>query len=165
MKEKIYIPGPAKVMYAVYAAALTLAVYSGFNRNHPFVSGWRFPWSPELMNTFNFITVWVLALVSFVYLYYALLGKPRDSGWSEPLGIFRIILALVALWFFFFSFAIYQPTGWLSGLISFFGGPAKALKWYELFLWAVLLLNLIYLYVRWAKSERFPRLTAPKKAK
>ena len=164
MKEKINIAGPAKVMYAVYAGALALVIYSGFCRTHPFVSGWRYPWALALMNTFNFLMVWVLALVSFIYLYYALLGKPRDSGWNEPLGAFRIVLTLLALWFFFFSFAIYQPNGWLSGLISFFGGPSKALKWYELFLWIVLLLNLIYVYARWAKSERFPRLSAPKKA-
>jgi hypothetical protein len=117
-----------------------------------------------MMNNLNFLMVWVLALVSFVYLYYALLGKPRDSGWNEPLGIFRIILALVALLFFFFSFAIYQPNGWLSGLIALFGGLSNALRWYELFLWILLLLNLIYVYARWTKSERFPRLTAPKKA-
>lgn len=164
MKEKINIPGPAKVMYALYAGALALAIYSGFCRTHPFVSGWRYPWSLALMNTFNFIMVWVLALVSFVYLYYALLGKPKDAAWNEPLGAFRIVLGLLALWFFFLSFAIYQPNGWLSGLISFLGGPAKALKWYELFLWVVLLVNLIYVYARWAKSERFPRLTAAKKA-
>ncbi len=164
MKEKTHIPGPAKSMYGVYAGSLALVIYSGFCRTHPFVSGWRYPWSMALMNTFNFLMVWVLALVSFVYLYYALLGKPRDSGWNEPLGVFRIILALLALWFFFLSFAIYQPWGWLSGLISLLGGGAKALKWYELFLWVMLLVNLIYVYARWAKSARFPRLTAPKKA-
>ena len=164
MKEKICIPGPAKSMYGVYAGSLALVIYSGFCRTHPFVSGWRYPWSMALMNTFNFLMVWVLALVSFVYLYYALLGKPKDSGWNEPLGVFRIILALLALWFFFLSFAVYQPWGWLSGLISLLGGGAKALKWYELFLWIMLLVNLIYVYARWAKSERFPRLTAPRKA-
>ena len=164
MKDKIHIPGPAKSMYGIYAGSLALVIYSGFCRTHPFVSGWRYPWSMALRNTFNFLMVWVLALVSFVYLYYALLGKPKDSGWNEPLGAFRIILALLALWFFFLSFAIYQPWGWLSGLISLLGGGARALKWYELFLWIMLLVNLIYVYARWAKSERFPRLTAPRKA-
>jgi hypothetical protein len=164
VKDKIHIPGPVKSMYGIYAGSLALVIYSGFCRTHPFVSGWRYPWSMALMNTLNFLMVWVLALVSFVYLYYALLGKPKDSGWNEPLGIFRIILALLALWFFFLSFAIYQPWGWLSGLIALLGGGGKALKWYELFLWTMLLVNLIYVYARWAKSQRFPMLTAPKKA-
>jgi len=164
MKEKIYISGPVRVMYAVYAGALAVAIYSGFNNFHPFVSGWRYPWSNALLATLNLIAVWVLGLVSVVYLYYALLGKPKNTDWHERLGIFRVILALLAIWFFFLTVAAVQPYGWLSGLANGLGGPVKAMKWYELFLWIMLLVNLIYVYSRWAVSERFPRLTAPKKA-
>ncbi|HEY5531776.1 MAG TPA: hypothetical protein VIK22_07225 [Candidatus Anoxymicrobiaceae bacterium] len=164
MKEKVNIPGPAKVMYAIYAGALAVVVYSGFNYLHPFVSGWRYPWSNSLLQTLNFLAVWTIALVSFVFLYYALLGKPKNVEWNERLGIFRIVLALIALWFFFLSMAVYQPYGWMGGLNAALGGTIKVNKWYEIWLWLILLVNLIYVYSRWAVSERFPRLTAPKKA-
>ena len=42
------------------------------------------------------------------------------------------------------------------------GGIAETVKIYELFLWVLLLVNVIYVYARWVKSERFPRLFARK---
>ena len=47
-------------------------------------------------------------------------------------------------------------------MVNAFGGVAGTWKLYELFLWVILLLNVIYIYARWAKSERFPGLVAKK---
>jgi len=156
LKEKITVPGPAKVMYRIYLGALILALYSGFSLFHTFLSGWRYPWSVGLMRVFNFYMGWVLALTAFVYLYYATLGKP--AGWKEPLGIFRALLALLTIWFFLLTYAVYRPYGWLQKMVSWIGGPAKTFALYEIFLWVMLLMTVIYIYARWAKSERFPRL-------
>lgn len=160
MKEKISIPGPAKSMYVVYLSVLALVLYTGFYFLHPFISGWRYPWSMALMREFNFYLSWILVLTAFVYLYYATLGRPRE--WKEPLYIFRIIIGLLTIWFFLLTYAAYQPFGWLNAMVMWMGGPAQTLKVYELFLWVMLLLNVIYVYARWAKSERFPRLKAQK---
>ena len=158
MKEKIYIPGPARVMYGAYLGLLAVVVYSGFNYLHPFSSGWRYPWTNALLRLLNFYVIWAIALVAFVYLYYATLGRPKK--WNEPLGIFRIVIGLYTIWFFFVSYAVSQPFGWLKGLTDAFGGPAGLFKAYELFLWLLILVNVIYVYARWVKSERFPRLRA-----
>lgn len=160
-KEKVRIPGPAKAMYITYLALLALALYSGFYRFHIFTSGWRYPWSNALMIDFNWALVWALALVSVIYIYYALLGRQKDS-WNEPLGVFRIILALLAIWFWFLTYAVNKPFGWLSGMVNAFGGIAGTWNVYEAFLWILLLVNVIYVYARWARSERFPRLVAKK---
>lgn len=162
MKEKNCITGPARVMYAVYLSALALVLYSGFCRFHPFVSGWRYPWSMALMNLFNFYVGWIMVLTAVVYLYYALLVRPRD--WNEPLGAFRIVIALLSIVFFLVLFASYQPWGWLNWLVNLVGGTVRMFKLYELMLWFMLLINVIYIYARWARSERFPRLFAVKKS-
>lgn len=160
---KAFIPGPARVMYGVYAGALALAVYTGFSYAHPFVAGWRYPWGTSLTQTFNWVLMWAVALVSVVYLYYALVGRP--ARWSEPLGWFRVLLALLALWFFLLTAAVYRPYGWMAGwLASLFGGPVRVNNVYELFLWGVMLVNLIYAYARWAASPGFPGRKPPKKA-
>ena len=161
VKDKTLIPGPAKAMYWTYLALLALVLYSGFYRFHIFTSGWRYPWSNALMIDFNWALVWALALLAVVYLYYALLGRPKGS-WNEPLGAFRVVLALVAVWFWFLTYAVNRPYGWLSGMVHAFGGIAGTWNVYEAFLWILLLLNVIYLYARWAKSERFPGITAKK---
>jgi len=160
MKEKNYIPGPAKAMYATYLGALLVVIYTGFNIAHPFLSGWRYPWAMSLSRELNFLAGWVIVLVSVVYLYYATLGRPRN--WNEPLGIFRIIIALLTVWFWLLIYAVYKPYGWLNGLAMALGGVSKTTKIFELFLWIMLLINLIYLYARWVKSERYPGLVASK---
>ncbi|MFH1150239.1 MAG: hypothetical protein V1748_07180 [Actinomycetota bacterium] len=162
MEEKNRVPGPVRSMYAVYVSALVLVLYSGFCRFHPFVSGWRYPWSMELMNLFNFVMGWVLVLTAVIYLYYALVVRPGD--WKEPLGVFRITIAALTVPFFLVLFATCQPWGWLKGLVNLVGGPIRMFKIYELALWFMLLLNVIYIYARWASSERFPRLFAVKKS-
>ncbi|MHB8894748.1 MAG: hypothetical protein ACYC99_06155 [Candidatus Geothermincolia bacterium] len=160
-KETIRIPGPARAIYWTYLGVLALVLYSGFYRFHIFTSGWRYPWSNALMIDFNWALVWALALLAVVYLYYALVGRPEGS-WSEPLGIFRVALALLAIWFWFLTYAVNRPFSFLSGMVNAFGGVAGTWKVYELCLWLVVLLNVIYVYARWAKSERFPRLAAKK---
>jgi TRAP-type uncharacterized transport system fused permease subunit len=155
MKEKIYIPGPAKSMYAVYLSALAVSVYTGVNNFHPFLSGWRYPWQMSIAQNLGMASIWVMVLTAVVYLYYATLGKP--SRWNEPLGWFRIVLALLSVWYFLLSYAVYKPNSWLKGI----GGSAMTTwKVYSVFLWIVILLHVIYLYARWAKSGRFPRLRA-----
>lgn len=162
MNEKNCIPGPVRVMYTVYLSALALVLYSGFCRFHPFVSGWTYPWSMALMNLFNFFAGWIMVLTAVVYLYYALLARPRD--WNEPLGTFRAIIAALSVLFFLVLFASYQPWGWLNWLVNLAGGTVRVFKLYELTLWFMLLINVIYIYARWARSERFPRLFAVKKS-
>jgi hypothetical protein len=139
---------------------LVVVLYSGFYIFHPFISGWRYPWSMALMKEFNFYLSWILVLTAFVYLYYATLGRPKD--WNEPLGIFRIFIGLLTIWFFLLTYAVYSPSGWMRWLVDGLGGISETWKIYELFLWVILLVNVIYVYARWAKSERFPRLFAPK---
>jgi hypothetical protein len=160
-KEKIQIPGPAKAIYWAYLGVLAMVLYSGFYRFHIFTSGWRYPWSNALMRDLNWAFVWAFALLAVVYIYYALVGKPKDS-WSEPLGIFRMILALLAVWFWFLTYAVNWPFGFLSGMVNVFHGVAGTWKLYELTLWLILLLNVIYVYARWAKSERYPSLVLKK---
>jgi len=160
-RDKIQIPGPAKAIYWAYLGVTAMVLYSGFYRFHIFTSGWRYPWSNALMIILNWALVWAFALLAVVYIYYALLGRKKGS-WSEPLGIFRIILALLAIWFWFLTYAVNAPFGWLSGMVNAFGGVTGTWKIYELFLWVILLLNVIYIYARWAKSERFPGLVAKK---
>ena len=159
MKEKNYIPGPARVMYGVYLGSLALVLYSGFYLWHPFSSGWRYPWVMGFMGELNFFAAWILALTAFVYLYYATLGRP--GVWREPLYWFRIIIGLVTIWFFLLDFAVYRPFGWLNGLVMALGGVMWTVNIFETFLWVMLLMNLIYIYVRWVKSERYPHLVAP----
>ncbi len=160
-KSKTVIPGPAKAMYRTYLGLLALVLYSGFYRFHVFTSGWRYPWSNALMITFNWVLVWALALLGVVYVYYALVGR-RKGSWYEPLGVFRAILALLAIWFWFLTYAVNKPFGFLSGMVNAFGGVSGTWVAYEVFLWVMLLLNVIYLYARWVKSERFPLLVAKK---
>ena len=71
MKEKIHIPGPARAMYGTYLGVLAVVLYTGFYLYHPFISGWRYPWSMGLIEVFNFYLAWILVLTAFVYLYYA----------------------------------------------------------------------------------------------
>jgi hypothetical protein len=158
MKEKNYVPGPAKSMYAVYLSALAVSIYLGFNNFNPFLSGWRYPWGMGIARNLSLIATWIVVITAVVYLYYATLGKPKK--WREPLGWFRIILGLLAIWYFLLTYAIYYPNGWLSGMVGWMGGVAGAFKVYEIFLWVVLLVNIIYIYARWTKSERFPHLKA-----
>jgi TRAP-type uncharacterized transport system fused permease subunit len=155
MKEKIYIPGPAKSMYAIYLTALAMSIYTGINNFHPFLSGWRYPWQMSIAQNLGMASIWVMVLTAVAYLYYATLGKPKR--WNEPLGWFRIILALLAVWYFLLSYAIYNPNGWLKGMV---GDVMTTWKVYSVFLWIVLLLNIIYLYARFTKSARFPRFWA-----
>jgi hypothetical protein len=158
MKDRNYIPGPAKALYGIFLGTLAVVLYTGFNHFHPFLSGWRYPWGMGLARDLNFHAAWFLGLTAVVYLYYATLGRPKT--WKEPLGIFRILIALLTIWFFLLTYAVYRPYGWLSGMVSWIGGVAATFKTYEIFLWVMLLATVIYLYARWAKSERFPRLTA-----
>jgi TRAP-type uncharacterized transport system fused permease subunit len=155
MKEKIYIPGPAKSMYAIYLTALAMSIYTGINNFHPFLSGWRYPWQMSIAQNLGMASIWVMVLTAVVYLYYATLGKPKR--WNEPLGWFRIVLALLAVWYFLLSYAVYNPNGWLKGMV---GDVMTTWKVYSIFLWIVLLLNIIYLYARFTKSQRFPRFWA-----
>jgi chromate transport protein ChrA len=158
MKEKISIPGPAKAIYATYLSALAVSIYAGFNNFHPFLSGWRYPWQMGFAKNLGLVSIWVMVLAAGVYLYYDTLGRPK--GWNEPLRWFRIVLALLAIWYFLLSFAVYDPNGWLKGLVGGLGGISGTWKVYSVFLWVVLLANIIYVYARWAKSERFPRFKA-----
>ncbi len=158
MKEKTKVPGPAKSMYAVYLSALAVSIYTGFNNFHPFLSGWKYPWQMGIARTLGLASIWVVALTAVVYLYYSTLGRPR--GWNEPLGLFRALLAFLAIWYFLVSFAVYDPNGWLKGLVHGLGGIDGIWRVYSIFLWIVLLVNVIYVYARWARSERFPRLRA-----
>jgi len=162
MEERNYIPGPAKVLYGLYAGLLAAVLYSGFYLFHPFNSGWRYPWTMGLMREFNFHFSWLLVLVAVIYLYYSTLGRPKY--WKEPLGIFRLILALSTVWFFLLDYAVYRPFGWLKGFVNFLGGPIKADLWFEGWLWFLVLSTVIYIYVRWTKSARYPSLTEPKVA-
>jgi hypothetical protein len=155
MKDKITIPGPAKAMYATYLSALAVSIYTGFNNFHPFLQGWRYPWQMGFAKNLGIVSIWVVVLTSVVYLYYSTLGRPK--GWNEPLGWFRIVLALLAIWYFLLSYVVYFPNGWLKGIA---GSVVTSWKVYSVFLWIVLLLNIIYVYARWAKSERFPRFKA-----
>jgi hypothetical protein len=150
MKEKIHIPGPAKSMYAVYLAALAVSIYTGFNNFHPFLSGWRYPWQMSITKNLGMASIWVMVITAVIYLYYATLGRP--GNWNEPLGWFRIVLALLAMW--------YKPNSWLDGMV---GDVVTSWKVYSVFLWIVLLVNIIYLYARFTKSERFPRFWAGEK--
>jgi hypothetical protein len=158
MAEKIKIPGPAKAIYATYLSALAVSIYLGFNNLHPFLEGWRYPWQMGIAQNLGLISIWIVAITSVVYIYYATLGKPR--GWNEPLGWYRIILALLAIWYFLLSYAVYLPNSWMKWLNDAFGGIANTWKAYDVFLWVVLLANVIFLYARWTKSERFPRFRA-----
>lgn len=163
MKEKIQVPGAARVMYWIYSGALIVTLYTGFQRFHPFLTGGRYPWAYALANQLNFLAVWVLVLTAFVYLYYSTLGRPK--GWREPLWIFRWFIVALTIWFFLLSYAVYQPNGWLNGLVNALGGVNGTQRIYELFLWVIILTNVIYIYARWAVSDRFPRLTASKPEK
>lgn len=158
--EHIHIPGPAKSMYGAYLGVLALLLYSGFYTFHAFTSGWRYPWSYALMNDLNMFLVWILALLAVVYLYYALVARP--AGWNEPLGAFRIVLAVLAILFWFVAYATLKPFGFLHGMVNIFGGVSGIFKLYELFLWVLLLTNIIYLYARWAVSSRYPALVENK---
>lgn len=159
-REPVRMPGAAKSMYGAYLSVLALVLYSGFYTFHAFTSGWRYPWSYALMNDLNVILVWALALIGVVYLYYALIGRP--DGWNEPLGAFRIVLAVLAILFWFVTQGTMYPYGLLQGLVNALGGPIRMFKLYELFLWLLLLINVIYIYARWAVSSRFPHLVASK---
>ncbi len=158
MKHEISVPGPARVMYRTYLCLLVVVIYSGFNYIHPFASGWTYPWSNTLIRMLNLYTIWAIGLLALVYLYYATLGRP--AGWIEPLGAFRVILALYTIWFFVVSQAISTPYGLLKGFADLFGGASVVFRWYRVFLWTYVLLSLIYIYSRWACSERFPSLSA-----
>ena len=159
-REQVSIPGPAKSMYWAYLAVLAVVLYSGFYTFHIFTSGWRYPWSNALMRDLNWLFVWAFALISIVYLYYALIG--RREKWNEPLGGFRVVLAVLAILFWFITAAINMPFGLLSGLVNAFGGVAGTWKMYEISLWILLLVNVIYLYARWATSARFPSIVVKK---
>jgi hypothetical protein len=160
MKEKNYIPGPAKAMYAVYLSSLAVVLYTGFYLYHPWSSGWRYPWVTGLTGVLNFLAGWIMALTAFVYLYYSTLGRPKV--WREPLFWFRLIISLVSIWFFLLIYAVYQPYGWLHGLVLALGGVMWTVNIFETFLWVMLLLNVIYLYARWVKSDRYPHLVSRK---
>jgi len=47
-------------------------------------------------------------------------------------------------------------------MVNAFGGVAGIFKMYEIFLWILVLVNVIYLYARWAASSRFPRVVVKK---
>jgi hypothetical protein len=151
-----YIPGPTKALYGLYMGLLAAVLYSGFYLLHPFSSGWRYPWAMGFMRIANFHLMWILALVAVAYLYYATLGRPKY--WKEPLGLFRALIALTTVWFFLLTYAVYRPWGWLQGFVTWLGGPAKAFVWYETFLWVMLILTMLYVYVRWTRSARYPHL-------
>jgi hypothetical protein len=161
MKEKIKIPGPAKAIYATYLSALAISIYVGFNNLHPFLEGWRYPWQMGIAQNLGLISIWIVVITSVVYLYYATLGRPK--GWKEPLGWYRIALALLGMWYFLLSYAVYLPNSWMKWLNDAFGGIANTWKVYDVFLWVVLLVNVIYIYARWTKSRTFPRFWAIKK--
>lgn len=162
MKDKIKIPGPARAMYGIYLGTLAVILYTGFYFLHPFASGSRYPWTMSIMRTVNMYMGWIMVLTALVYLYYATIGKPRD--WKEPLGLFRIFIALLSMWFFLVLVAAYQPYSWMRGLMHALGGPYGTYYVYGIMLWVMLLVNVIYIYARWTKSERFPRLRAAKEA-
>jgi hypothetical protein len=143
VKEKISIPGAAKAMYLTYLGALLVVLYTGFNIVKPFLEGWRYPWATSFAANLNLTFIWVLGLVSLVYLYYASLGRPR--GWKEPLGWARIILALLGIWFFFLSYAVLFPRGWMSWLVSWIGGYNDTLGLYRLFLPIMIIVNSLYI--------------------
>ena len=161
MKEKIKIPGPAKAIYATYLSALAVSIYVGFNNLHPFLEGWRYPWQMSIAQNLGLISIWVTGITAVVYLYYATLGRPK--GWNEPLGWYRILLALLAIWYFLLSYAVYLPNSWMQWLNNAFSGIAGTWKIYDIFLWIMLLVNIIYLYARWTCSSRFPRFWEAKK--
>lgn len=160
MKEKIYIPGPVKVMYAMYLSALAVSIYAGFNLLHPFLSGGRYPWQMGFAKNLGIVSVWIVVLTAVVYLYYSTLGKPRNTIWNEPLKWFRVFLVLPAIWWFFVTYAAYYPTSWMKWLVTGLGGIANTYRFFEVTLWAVLLINIIYLYARWAVSSKFPGFKA-----
>jgi len=155
MKKKVNIPGAAKAMYGLYAGFLLLWLYSGFCVFHPFVSGWRYPWTYGFARLINVYAVWGLFLTAIVYIYYALLGKPK--GWNEPLGWFRLLIAVLTIGAWFLSNAVYRPLGWTNWMAHLFGGIIRVDMLFELYLWFLLLIVVIYAYSRWAKSERFPK--------
>lgn len=159
-REQVSVPGPAKSMYWAYLGILAVVLYSGFYMFHIFTTGWRYPWSNALMRDLNWLFVWAFALISIVYLFYALVGRPES--WKEPLGGFRVVLAVLAILFWFITAAVNTSFGWLHGLVTAFGGVAGAWKMYEISLWILVLVNIIYLYARWAVSERFPGVVAKK---
>ena len=161
MKEKISIPGPAKAIYATYLSALAVSIYTGFNNFHPFLSGWRYPWQMGFAKNLGMISIWAMVLAAGAYLYYDTLGRPK--GWNEPLRWFRIILALLAIWYFLITFAMYYPNGWMNWLVSGLGGIRNTWVAFSVSIWIVILVNIIYIYARWAASERFPRFRAVKK--
>jgi hypothetical protein len=156
MKEKIYIPGPVKVLYALYLSGVAVSIYAGFNLLHPFLSGGRYPWQYSFAKNLGMVAIWVMGIAAVIYLYYATLGKPRNSRWNEPLKWFRYFLVLLAVWWFLLTYAAYYPTGWMHWLVNGLGGVEGTYRWFELFLWLVLVINVIYLYARWAVSSRFP---------
>ncbi len=160
MKEKIYIPGPVKVMYALYLSALAVSIYAGFNLLHPFLSGGRYPWQMGFAKNLGIVSVWTVVLTAVVYLYYSTLGKPGNTSWNEPLKWFRVFLVLLAIWWFFVTYAAYYPTSWMKWLVTGLGGIANTYRFFEVTLWAVLLINIIYLYARWAVSSKFPGFKA-----
>jgi hypothetical protein len=163
MKEKIYIPGPVKVMYALYLSALAVSIYAGFNLLHPFLSGGRYPWQMSFAKNLGIISIWIVALTAVVYLYYATLGKPGNTAWNEPLKWFRVFLVLLAIWWFFITYASYYPLSWMRWLVTGFNGIENTYRYFEISLWAVMLVNIIYVYARWAVSPRFPRFKVAKR--
>ena len=160
MKEKISIPGPAKAMYAAYLSALVVSIYAGINVFRPFLQGWRYPWQTLYAVNLGIVSIWVVVLSAVVYLYYDTLGRPK--GWNEPLRWFRIVLALLAVWYFLLTYALYYPNGWMKWLANVLGGIQHTWIVYSVFVWVVALANIIYIYARWASSERFPRFKAAK---
>ncbi|RJP27730.1 MAG: hypothetical protein C4536_13535 [Actinobacteria bacterium] len=161
MKVKISIPGPAKAMYAAYLSALVVSIYAGINVFRPFLQGWRYPWQTLYAVNLGIVSIWVVALTAGVYFYYDTLGRPR--GWNEPLRWFRAILALLAIWYFLVSYALYYPQGWMSWLVNGLGGIRHTWVTYSITVWVVALVNIIYIYTRWASSERFPHFKATSK--
>ncbi|MDD5748338.1 MAG: hypothetical protein PHP64_04715 [Actinomycetota bacterium] len=157
MKEKAVISGAAKAMYGLYAGFLLLWLYTGFCIFHPFVSGWRYPWTYGFMRSINVYAAWVLFFLAIVYIYYATLGKPKK--WNEPLGWFRIVLAVLTLILWLLSNAVYRPLGWTNWVAGLVGGIGRLGMIFDLYLWFMLLLTIIYIYARWVKSERFPSVT------
>jgi hypothetical protein len=145
MKEKKWIPGPARAMYLTYLGILAVVVYTGYNYFGQFMSGWRYPWASSFARDLNFHASWFMAILAVVYIYYATLGRPK--GWKEPLGWARIALALLAVWFFLLTYAVYQPYGWLEGMVNWLGGVDGTFRTYRFFLPLMLLFNSLYLIV------------------
>lgn len=141
--KKTSIPGAAKAMYLIYLGALTVALYTGFNTFGLFLEGWRYPWATSFAADLNLASIWALGIVSVVYLYYVSLGRPR--GWREPMVWARVLLALLAVWFFFLSYAVLFPHGWMSWLVDWLGGLGPTFKVYRIFLPLMVIFNSLYL--------------------